>query len=79
MRIFYLIITVISLIIICEKSFGQIDQELGLTGVRENFNKGYTLFSPENSNYSYLVNECGYLINSWEFSDEPNREAYLKT
>ena len=42
----------------------------------ESFN-GYTLFSPLNSTNTYLIDNCGYLINSWTSSYTPGLSVYL--
>ena len=42
----------------------------------ESFN-GYTLFSPINSTNTYLIDNCGYLINSWTSSYTPGLSVYL--
>lgn len=38
---------------------------------------GYTLFTPEKSNFVYLINNCGQVINTWEFTDKPGLTCYL--
>lgn len=38
---------------------------------------GYTLFAPMSSNTTYLIDNCGQLINSWEATDSPALSAYL--
>ncbi len=38
---------------------------------------GYTLFTPETSNFVYLVDDCGYFVNKWTFSDAPRLTCYL--
>jgi hypothetical protein len=38
---------------------------------------GYTLFSPENNNNVYLVDNCGEKIHEWEFSERPGVTCYL--
>jgi hypothetical protein len=50
---------------------------IGLIHHSDQSDDGYTLFTPENNNFVYLINQCGYKINSWEFDDVPNRTAYL--
>ncbi len=38
---------------------------------------GYTLFSPMSTTATYLIDNCGRLINSWEGSNFPTFSAYL--
>ena len=38
---------------------------------------GYTLFAPNVSKTTYLVDNCGHLINAWESDYRPNFSAYL--
>lgn len=38
---------------------------------------GYTLFSPLNSTTSYLIDNCGEVVNQWACDDEPYYTAYL--
>jgi hypothetical protein len=38
---------------------------------------GYTLFSPTPYTNTYLIDNCGYLINSWETDNNPGSLAYL--
>ena len=38
---------------------------------------GYTLFAPNVSKKTYLIDNCGHLINSWESEFRPNFSAYL--
>jgi len=39
--------------------------------------QAYTLFSPLNSNTSYLINNCGEMVHSWACDDVPYYTAYL--
>ena len=50
---------------------------LGLQLSSENISEGYTLFSPLKNKNTYLINNCGGVVNEWEFSDKANRSAYL--
>lgn len=38
---------------------------------------GYTLFTPEKSNSVYLIDNCGQVINTWNFTDKPALTCYL--
>jgi len=38
---------------------------------------GYTLFSPLSSNTSYLINNCGEVVNKWLCDDTPYYTGYL--
>ena len=38
---------------------------------------GYTLFAPNVSKTTYLIDNCGHLVNSWESDYPPNFSAYL--
>ncbi|MBU2939616.1 aryl-sulfate sulfotransferase [Lacinutrix sp. C3R15] len=49
-------------------------------GLLENTNQaydGYTLFTPEESNSVFLVDNCGRSIKTWTFSDTPKFTCYL--
>lgn len=38
---------------------------------------GYTLFSPLFSNNTYLINNCGEIINQWDTGSRPSASVYL--
>jgi hypothetical protein len=38
---------------------------------------GYTLFTPQLNKKVYLINNCGEVINDWEFSEKPGATCYL--
>ncbi len=38
---------------------------------------GYTLFSPNTYSKSYLIDNCGNMVNSWQGSSQPGLSAYL--
>ncbi len=38
---------------------------------------GYTLFSAINYSHTYLIDNCGYLVNEWESSHKPGLSVYL--
>lgn len=53
------------------------DQTIGLfTNDSRSFN-GYTLFNPMRSNNTYLIDNCGYVVNSWTSSLQPDLSVYL--
>jgi len=54
----------------------QAESTIGLIHYSENAYQGYTLFSGLSSGKSYLINNCGEVVNSWE-SSVPYYTAYL--
>jgi len=50
---------------------------VGLIHQEEGVAEGYVFFSPDRNNKSYLINNCGEVINDWTFSQEPGRSAYI--
>ncbi|WP_375239437.1 aryl-sulfate sulfotransferase, partial [Aurantibacter sp.] len=38
---------------------------------------GYTLFAPNNSTHTYLINNCGELVNKWTSTGTPAASVYL--
>ncbi len=38
---------------------------------------GYTLFPPANNEMTYLIDNCGFTINSWQSQFDPGMSAYL--
>ena len=38
---------------------------------------GYTLFAPINYSHTYLIDNCGYLVNEWQSNYNPGLSAYL--
>jgi hypothetical protein len=39
--------------------------------------EGYTLFTPEKNNSVYLIDNCGEVVNTWEFTELPALTCYL--
>lgn len=52
-------------------------QTIGLTLQTEESDNGYTLFAPLTSDDTYLIDNCGELINKWEATSTPGLSAYL--
>jgi len=53
------------------------DPTVGLLYINGEPTEGYTLFTPEANNTVYLINNCGEVINQWEFNEEPGATCYL--
>ena len=51
------------------------NQTVGLFQYDEGSYDGYTLFSPNNN--TYLIDNCGRLIHSWESTYNPGNSVYL--
>ena len=52
-------------------------QTIGLFFNNEQSYNGYTLFAPSSNRTTYLIDNCGELINSWESNFFPGNSAYL--
>ena len=50
---------------------------IGLVYSNSNVTDGYILFTPENSNNAYLINNCGEMIREWTFHEMPGATCYL--
>jgi len=50
---------------------------VGLVLNSDSVSNGYTLFTPELNNFVYLIDNCGEVINEWEFNDHPGLTVYL--
>ncbi|MDX2362490.1 MAG: aryl-sulfate sulfotransferase [Crocinitomicaceae bacterium] len=57
-------------------SFGQ-TPTIGLVHHTDSVSSGYTLFSPDDNNNVYLIDNCGKLINEWVFNELPGITSYL--
>lgn len=53
------------------------NETIGLLENTDEVNEGYVLFSPDRNNTSYLINNCGEVVNSWTFSEIPGRTEYI--
>ncbi len=52
-------------------------QTLGTIHLSEKANDKLVLFSPNNGNTSYLIDECGFIVNSWTSQYRPGLASYL--
>jgi hypothetical protein len=50
---------------------------IGLLYHDSNTTEGYTLFTPQQNNETYLVNNCGEKVNQWSFTELPGATCYL--
>ena len=50
---------------------------IGLLDYSSMSQEGYTLFAPINANGTYLIDNCGFLINAWDSEYKPGLMAYL--
>jgi hypothetical protein len=60
---------------ICIPAFAQ--NTVGILTNDPNSYNGYTLFSPFNSNETYLINNCGEVVNQWTSTSSPGASQYL--
>ena len=63
------------LTLICIPAFAQ--NTIGILTNDPNSYNGYTLFSPFNSNETYLINNCGEVVNQWTSASSPGASQYL--
>ncbi len=68
------IASTILLILLCVSAQAQ---TLGTITNQANSFDGYTLFSPNPDSNTYLIDNCGHLINTWSSSYFPGLSAYL--
>jgi hypothetical protein len=52
-------------------------ETVGLTNNSAESGVDFVLYNPEVSTSSYLINNCGELVNQWTFSDKPGITCYL--
>ena len=71
-RLIYLLFFISSILNV----FSQ-DQTVGLFTNDKNAFNGYTLFNPLQSTTTYLIDNCGYVVNSWISDYKPNMSVYL--
>ena len=58
-------------------SLGFSQETIGLLYQEDDAYDGYTLFTPEKNNSTYLIDNCGRTINTWTFSELPGLTCYL--
>jgi hypothetical protein len=54
------------------------DRTVGIKSIDKEVMAGYTLFSPAANTTTYLINECGQLVNSWVSEYRPGNAVYLE-
>lgn len=62
-------------LLVVKTSFAQ--PTVGLVLNSDSVSNGYTLFTPELNNFVYLIDNCGEVINQWEFDEHPGLTVYL--
>ncbi|TXD85353.1 T9SS type A sorting domain-containing protein [Subsaximicrobium wynnwilliamsii] len=45
--------------------------------INENKSEGYTLFKPSSDNRAFLIDNCGEVVNQWNFFGEGSRNCYF--
>lgn len=53
------------------------DETIGLLHFDENTSDGYILFTPSKNVSTYLISNCGEVINEWTYSEMPGATCYL--
>jgi hypothetical protein len=54
-----------------------ISQTVGLLYHDQAVSEGYTLFTPQKNNKTFLVNSCGEKVNEWTYTELPGATCYL--
>jgi|DEB0MinimDraft_12_1074336.scaffolds.fasta_scaffold06916_3 hypothetical protein len=50
---------------------------VGVLHKTDSVSEGYTLFTPDQNTDAYLINNCGEIINQWNFTERPAQTCYL--
>lgn len=64
-----------SLIFLLFSTMATGQQTIGFQSNTPESYEGYTLFAPSNSSVTYLIDNCGYLVHSWESANDPGAIA----
>jgi len=60
-----------------ERSYGEVERQLGLIKNTDKAFPGYTLFAPKHFTKIYLLRNDGQIVNEWESEYEPGQSVYL--
>jgi len=69
-----------SLILLCSLFFSSVQAQVQTVGLFQNSEAaydGYTLFAPTIAKTTYLIDNCGKIVNTWESDYNPGMVAYL--
>lgn len=73
----YFTLLVILVLLLSINNLGKTQQSVGLFQYSAVAQDGYTLFAPLQSTNTYLIDNCGLLINSWSSDLRPGSAVYL--
>ncbi|OBX26224.1 hypothetical protein A9996_05435 [Gelidibacter algens] len=65
------------LILFCEFAIAQETVGLVYSDINETKADGYTLFNTLSDDRVYLINNCGEVVNQWDFSGKNSKQSYL--
>ena len=74
---FYFYLVVFLLFIGFNVELNAQEETVGLLQYSEAAAEGYTLFAPNSSRKTYLIDNCGYIINTWDGEDFVEIAVYL--
>ena len=57
--------------------FGSLERQIGLISNTPQAYEGYTLFAPKHYTRTYLMNNEGQIINTWDSAHEPGQSVHL--